>query len=206
MSNYVTDSAPGKSLSAYVIMKGARNVATVTAAWGRGASCLVNVRQDDKAAARSVAAATKYHGGKAPDSDLYFQHARASGYGYDKFTSALSCLWIDGYRMGDHCGTQGAPKRPKGLKYYPEGFKVPRGFTMANYGRYMVATGERVDSYQWRDKAMAELGADADMVDIRRRAMELERAADTVGGYSSCYRREGLNFLSEVGYTVIQAI
>ena len=81
MSKYVRETAAGKSISAYVIMKGARHVATVQAHFSNGGRCLVNVWHTD---------------------GREMQHASAGGYGYDKFTAALSGLkYLEaiGYRV-----------------------------------------------------------------------------------------------------------
>lgn len=90
MTIYVTDTAAAKSVSAYIILnKKGEHVATVRAHYSNSGICLVNVH-DDKAG---------------------FQYARARGYGYDKFASALSGMTIDGHEMNDHCGTNDATKR-----------------------------------------------------------------------------------------------
>ena len=71
MTKYVTDTKAGKSLSAYVILnKKGQHVATVRAHFSDGGTCLVNVHCDKDG----------------------FQRATAGGYGYDKFTAALSGL------------------------------------------------------------------------------------------------------------------
>ncbi len=199
MGNYVSETAAGKSVSAYVIRKGRRDVATVTAHFGNGGRCLVNVRQSGEAAAKSLKAA-----GDKAKGDFYFQHASASGYGYDKFTSALSGLIIDGIPLSDHCGRSCKP--PRGLKYFPADWKAPRGYSLANYGEFDASTGERRDSFYWTEVATAELGEGTDFATIKARGKEMRAAADVIGGYSSCYRREGLKYLEAVGYTVIQAL
>ncbi len=88
-TKYVTDTKAGKSVSAYVILKKGKHIATVRASFSDGGTCLVNVH-DDKAG---------------------FQHGTAGGYGYDKFTAALRGLSIDGVEMNDHCGRNGRSER-----------------------------------------------------------------------------------------------
>lgn len=88
-SKYVTDTNAAKSVSAYVILKKGKHIATVRAHFSNGGTCLVNVH-DDK-------------GG--------FQHGKAGGYGYDKFTAALRGLTIDGVTLNDHCGQDVRSKR-----------------------------------------------------------------------------------------------
>jgi len=136
MTKYVSDTKAGKSISAWVIFKGKNRIATVKAHFSDSGVCLVNV-----------------HDGKAG-----FQYARASGYGYDKFNSALSGMTIDGHVMTDHC-----EGRYKPGTVFPRGSKCPKGYSFANY------SAEK-------------------------------------GGYTSCYREAGLDYLKARGYTVAQAI
>ena len=82
-TKYVHDTAAGKSISAYIVMKKCKVVATVRAHYSNGGTCLVNVFSSDGTA---------------------FQYGRATGSGYDKFTAALAGLIIDGITLSDHCG------------------------------------------------------------------------------------------------------
>lgn len=134
VKRYVSDTNAAKGASAYVIMKGSRHVATVTAAFGSGGGCLVNVRQSDAEATRSAKAYNRDSENKGPSryaDDFYFQWAKTGGYGYDKFTAALSGMYIDGHRMTDHCG--GRLPLPKGAKVFPRDFKAPKGYSVANF-------------------------------------------------------------------------
>lgn len=88
------------------------------------------------------------------------QTASASGYGYDKFTAALSHLTIDGHALNDHCGRQLDPPS-KGYRW-PRDYTPPTGYQLANYDR-------------------------------------------EGGGYRSCFRLPGFDFLTAHGYEVIQA-
>lgn len=197
MPRYVVrETAAGKSISAWVILKAGKEVATVQAHYGSGGAVTVNIFQCGSAANRSEAAS----GLKA----LYFQAATAGGYGYDKLTAALSGLWIDGHQLTDHCG--GSLKPPRRLKYFPSDYKPRKGYRLANYGQFDRATGEPRGSYWLRDEAECQLGKGAEWEAVQARIAELKAAADTVGGYSSCYRDEGFKYLQAIGYTVIQAI
>lgn len=196
MSKYVSETAAGKSISAYVILnKKGEHVATVKAHFSNGGTCLVNVH-DDKAG---------------------FQSAKASGYGYDKFTKALSNCTIDGHELSDHCSTKSAPKPPKGRKTFPSDYKPRKGYSLANFTSVSVS-GERVNRDYWQDKAWAEMGlqgATRDVKNERRSEMyelanNLETAwresDDCERGYSSCFRESGLDYLKAIGYRVICAI
>jgi len=194
-SKYVNDTNAGKSISAYVILnrKGV-HVATVKAFHGN--SCLVNVH----------------------DFNGEFQHATASGYGYDKFTAALSGMTIDGHEMSNHASHDGAPKIPKGRKTYPLDYKPKKGYSLANYTKVSKATGYTIYTSDWYDKAYEALGiadSDADTKnarwdEVKEKAFELSKAweesDDCERGYSSCFRESGLDYLRALGYKVIQAI
>lgn len=180
---YVRETAAGKSIKAFVILdrKGAE-VATVNCHFSDGGVCLVNVWQSTAPALKSQAAFAKANPQAKPskDRDFYFQHAKASGYGYDKETSALSGLYIDGHLLTDHCSRLGAPKPPKGRKTFPRDTKAPKGYSFANYadGAKTFHDGTRFHP---------------DM-------------PETESGYADCYRDSGLKFLTAIGYRVHQAI
>jgi len=107
----VRETAAGKSISAWVILnrKGVF-VARVQAHYGQS-RVLVNVW--------------------TMTGDVPLQEGSASGYGYDKFTAALSGLIIDGHKMTDHCGENRKP--PKGHSVWPDGTKAPKGYRFGNY-------------------------------------------------------------------------
>ncbi len=203
MTKYVSDTSAAKSLSAYIILnRKGEHVATVKAYFGNGGSCLVNVH----------------------DSKAGFQYARARGYGYDKFTAALSGLTIDGHKLNDHCGESINP--PKGKPCFPANYKPRKGFQLANYGQWERADSgqwERRDSYHWRELAVAQWraetgalnglhypSAESEWEEVQRNARKLARDAESAGklisGYSSCFRESGLKYLEAIGYRVIQAI
>lgn len=91
------DFAATKNISVYVVMNGARHVATVRA--HHAGACFVEV----------------CNFGKGPDK---VQTGTASGGGYDKFTAALAGLVIDGVTMAEHSehGRKGA-KDVRGANY-----------------------------------------------------------------------------------------
>lgn len=200
-NKYVTDTKAGKSLSAYIVLnKKGEHIATVRAHYSDSGVCLVNVH-DDKAG---------------------FQHATAGGYGYDKFTAALSGMTIDGHKMSNHCSTEKAPKPPKGRVTFPHGFKVPKGYSLANWISVSKATKQKIYGFDWQDKARAELGfpdreqrgqvklTDAQWQTVAEKAHEMEQAwrasDDCESGWMSCHRLSGLDYLKARGYRVIQAI
>ena len=184
MAKYVSDTAAGRSISAWVIMRGSRQVAIVRAHYG-SSRVLVNITQDDKAAERSEKAAArdgvKFKAVQDWGSPMGFQQGEASGYGYDKFASAMRGLYIDGHRMCDHSSRYGAPKPPKGRKLFPTDYQPPKGYSLANYiGKEIGVgfSGERSPNPRYEGEE----------------------------GYSDCYRRENLKYLEANGYRVIQAI
>lgn len=196
-TKYVNDTKAGKSVSAYVILnKKGVHVATVKAHFSDGGTCLVNVH----------------------DFNGEFQFATASGYGYDKFTSALSGMTIDGHEMSNHASNKGAPKPPKGRKTYPRDYTPKKGYSLANYVSISRATGRAVYTNDWYEKAYAELGisdASGDVKnerwdEVKEKAFQLQQAwqesDDCETGYSSCFRESGLSYLRAIGYQVIQAI
>lgn len=133
----VRETKSGGEISAWIILnKKKEHVATVQAFYGQ--TVLVDV----------------WH----MKSDTPLQQGKASGYGYDKFTAALSGLVIDGHEMTDHCG--GRLEKKGGWKHEE---KAKKGYRFAN----------------WDNEKKV---------------------------YTSCFRLEGLKYLQDIGYTVIQAI
>lgn len=196
-SKYVYDTKAAKSISAYVILnKKGVHVATVKAHFSDGGNCLVNVH----------------------DFNGEFQHATAGGYGYDKFAAALSGMTIDGHKMSNHASSEGAPKLPKGRKTYPNNFKTPKGYSLANWTKISKATGGTIYRDEWIKRAYEALGIADESNDVKnerwdeveKKAFELSHAwelsDDCESGYSSCFRQTGLDYLKAIGYQVIQAI
>lgn len=143
MTKYVRETKHGKSIRALVILnKKGEHVATVQASFSdnpAGSVCLLNVWNHGDAQERCERTKCKgisFAGGpaefrKIAHDNFAFQSARAGGYGYDKFASALSGLMIDGIPMTDHCG--GRAKYPKGLDYFPRDYRPAPGYRVANY-------------------------------------------------------------------------
>jgi len=138
MSKYVRDTAAANAIKAILILKGTREVATVLAHYAKSGGVRVNVFQHGEAV-RRCAKAAKIDENKASDK-FGFQHAHAGGYGYDKFTAAISGLMIDGHIINNHCGAR--QPLPKGCKVFPKDFKPRKGFRLANY----IYTPERAES------------------------------------------------------------
>jgi hypothetical protein len=173
MGKYVRETNAARSISAYVILKAGREVATVNIYHGQG-RVLVNIWQTASAIERCAKAVdlTFPNDERKAHSTFQFQHATAGGYGYDRVTSALSGLMIDGHKLSDHCERTGAPKPPKGRKTYPRDYKTPRGYTLANW--VSSRTHPNVPNVE--------------------------------EGYTDCYRLSGFEYLTALGYTVLQAI
>ena len=158
----VAETPAGKQISAWIIMKGSREVGCVRAHYSHSGRVSVNVFN---------------YGPKNPDAEeLGFQSGHAGGYGYDKFTAALSGLSIDGVKMGNHC--QFSKKMPKG------GFrkKAPRGWCLTNNAKFNE-NGEQLHCGKAeRDETPG------------------------YWAFTSCYRESGFSLLEALGYKVIQAI
>lgn len=188
-TKYVSDTKAAKSISAYIITdKKGRFVAKVQVHYADGGRITVNVF----------------------DTEAGFQSASAGGGGYDKFAAALSGMTIAGHKMSNHCGTEGVPKTPKGRKTYPKDYKVKPGYSLANWTSISKKTGNRVDSYDFRNKAQELLGEDAEWEAVKEKAFQMDtewRASDDCeSGYGSCFRLTGLDYLKALGFNVFQAI
>src|SRR5690606_31099936 len=120
---YVLETKAAKALSCYIIMRCNKHIATVRAHFADGGTCVVNVHH--------TRAARKF---------AEFQHATASGWGYNKFTAALRGLVIDGHTMVDDCEVK--LKYPKGRASFPRDYKAPKGYRLANYAE---------GSERWKD-------------------------------------------------------
>lgn len=191
MTKQVRETAAGKSIRATVILnKKGVHVATVQAHFSDGGTVTVDVwnigdgpaRRSAEAMGHKVNAEGRILANDGTPGDYAFrvsglQQGRASGYGYDKFTAALSGLIIDGHAMSDHCEERKSP--PKGRTTWPRDAKAPRGYSFNNFQTFTYgADGERV-------------------------ALEPDSPHY---GYSSCFRLEGFKYLEAFGYRVINAI
>lgn len=165
----VEDTTAGKSISAYVILRKGKIVAKVLVYFGGGRTCVVNVIQHDDPAKKSykvaLAADPKLQV-DYPESGLTFQGRVTGGYGYDKFTAALSGVVIDGIALNDHCGIR--LPLPKGKKLFPRSFKTPPGYSLVNYVSSDRSTTGRAgysDCYRQSGiKLLSELGYEVTQV------------------------------------------
>lgn len=110
MAKQVRETKAGKSISAWVIIKGREGVvAEVHAHYGDSGNVMVDVWDNHQIA---------YQG-------------HAGGYGYDKFTAAISGAEIQGIKITDHCGEQ--KNKPRGKKYFRANSVPPKGYRFANW-------------------------------------------------------------------------
>ncbi len=145
MTKQVRETAAGSAITAHIILnpKGV-HVATVQSHYGNGGTLTLDIWTHGDDATRRTAEAMGFTFGD--DEKTLFkgervysyrvaglQQGRAGGGGYDKFTAALSGLFIDGYAMSNHCSQKGAPKPPRGRTTWPDGAKAPKGYSFSNY-------------------------------------------------------------------------
>lgn len=197
MSKSIADRA---NVSASVILnKKGEHVATVRYLYGTGGAVYCEVWQCGEAAVRSLATALKTgrvslakvenlereakYCSTPEDRRRYVAHdlfamqsGRASGYGYDKATAALSGIIIDGHTMANHCG------------HVPEDERA-RARLFAAYEKSADS-----DYTTWRDKAKR----------IGCRFANYGHGKD--GRASSLYFDSGTERLSALGYHIISAI
>lgn len=129
----IYETAAGRQLTVYVIMRGARHVATVRIHHGNP-TVTAEISQDAEGCKRSEAAWAKMMkrepgGVDAAQTRWGLQSKKASGYGYDRTIMALSGLWVDGHRLTDNCEVS-APEPKAG--HWPRDAKPPRGYHFAN--------------------------------------------------------------------------
>lgn len=227
---YVRETAAGRNVSAWVIMKGARHVATIQARYG--AAVLVNVFNRGDSDVKSLKAYIRDNGApKVRDIDgalidmgtpeglqraaaYWNQYGTAGGYGYDKETAAMSGLYVDGLRLSDHC--EESKKPPKGLPCFPADYKAPRGWSLANHSRWIRTNKDS----PWLALDMGQkglvrlMGAPAEYredlapgeLETLERMEGAESRGNMLAGYGSCHKEAGLRFLEARGYRVIRAI
>lgn len=115
MSKRVDETKAGQAISAFVIINPENKlIARVQAHYSPAGRVIVNV----------------WNWGKGGEDSAY-QEGSASGYGYDKFTAAISHMIIDGHELTNHCAVS-LPK-PEGLSLFPHDFKAPAGYHLANW-------------------------------------------------------------------------
>lgn len=185
MSNkYVRETAAGKSVAAWVILnKKGKCVATIQAHYGNNRT-LVNVFTDGEGLIHS---------------------ASASGYGYDKFTAALSGAVIDGVKITDHCGE--ALKVPS-CGYFSEKLANKRGYRAANYANFDVVTGKKVTAIYFEGEGYRYFKNAISSYDVKQNPDVFAEVPSerVISRPTSVYRVAGLDILPLMGYTVIQAI
>lgn len=228
---YVRETAAGRKLSAFVIMKGARHVATVQVYHGQ--TCRVDVFEHGPAALKSLKAYIRDNG-KAPAvrdfdgasipadtpenmqklADYWQQSGSAGGGGYDKETAAMTGLYVDGNRLADHCGERKKP--PRGLPGFPADYKTPRGWSLANHAHWIRNDKDSpwlsLDFEQ--ERVIRLINAPShyceDLCEGEQAALDQIRNArargDLITGFSSCFKEHGLRYLEARGYSVIRAI
>jgi len=217
MATQVRETSAGKSVSAFVVLKRGKHIATVNAHFSNGGRVSVDVwNVGDNATTRCLESAlntgvlteaqfakavtasqTKRDWGQNQDHESFaaydlfgMQQGSAGGYGYDKFAAALRGLWVDGVRMADHCGTDSESEK-----------------LLAAYGRDCKRHEQREeiegqavrvyytfpDGFQkrWDDKA---------------KRMGAHFANFNGGKFRDLYITAGLDRLRNMGYDVIQAI
>lgn len=182
---YVRETTAGKAIAAWVVLNKKRQcVATIQAHYGNSRT-LVNVFTSAEGLTHS---------------------ASASGYGYDKFTAALSGAVIDGVKIVDHCGE--SLKTPS-CGYFSEKLANKRGYRAANYADFDVTTGKRVQGVYVEGKGRCYFepeGAAPYEIQQNPTAFVEVPADRVINRPTSVYKVAGLDILPLMGYTVIQAI
>lgn len=166
MSKRVQDTKAGQELSAWVVInKKGEFLSRIQAHYSSRGTVTVNVENMDGSG---------------------MQIGRASGYGYDKFTAAISGLNVAGVEITNHCGDQ--LKKPR-KGYFTKDHKLPRGYRLANYTLFDTRTKQRaqIDERSPEGKALIESGV-------------------IVAGYGNAYRDGGLDILRAYGLRLIRAI
>lgn len=207
MTKRVNETTAGKSVSAWVILdrKGVQ-IGRVQAYFANSGGVTVDVLLwgDDvtKRTAEAMGYAfgdddkiTTYNGKPTRHAGEYaykvagVQSGRAGGYGYDKFTAALSGLFICEHQMSNHCGAR--MKRPKG-RLWQDSDKArlaKKGYRLSNWSQGMEP-GE-LDRYG-RPRELNRYGR--------------EGVPDTASGYVDAYRMEGFAYVETQGFRFLKAI
>jgi len=108
------------------------------------------------------------------------QRGRAGGYGYDKFTAALSGLTIDGHVMSDHSGAD-----------------LMAAKLLKQYGKIALAG---------QDTTAIEAKIRAKGYSLTNWTSNGGYKPNEWNGYQSCYKTPGLDYLRAIGYRVIDVI
>lgn len=192
MAKQVRETAAGKAIGAYIVLnKKGEHVATIQAHYSNGGTVRVDVWQTSLAIENCCNRPelwARLPGGEdykvAAWNMWHFQQGKAGGYGYDKFTAALSGLIIDGHTLADHCGRVPEAEKARSalLKRYENAFSKAAG------GAPLAVENA---SKAWDERA-GKIGA---------------RFTNwSAGRYQSLHFEAGLGRLERLGYRVIQAI
>ena len=190
MTKLVRDTGAGKSIAAWVIMKGKKQVGAIQAHYGNS-RVTVNVWDHTTGGA--------------------LQTGSASGYGYDKLTSALTGLTIGGVKMSNHCGERIKHTKNNSVTADTFGWDIntdhedrrtvtvfKESFTRKGYqGANWVGNTKKVRNPDYDPDG--QVSAD----NAPYKTLTIENGAR---GYSDMYRISGLDILREYGMTIIQAI
>ena len=217
MATQARETKAGKSISAWVVLKRGKHVATVNAHFSDGGKVSVDVwNLGDSATVRCAEAALnsgalseaafnkaieaskkERNYGQDTDHEGYacydlfgLQQSSAGGYGYDKLSAALSGLWIDGVQLADNSA------------HTPESEKLKAAYhrDCERYVKREEIEGQAVRIYyefpegfkkRWDDKAK-RIGAYFQNFNG--------------GKFRDLYVTAGLKRLEDMGYDVIQAI
>lgn len=105
-----------------------------------------------------------------------FTSAYAGGYGYDKLTSALSSLSIDGHKLTDHCATDNKVEKFLKAWHSANGAEAKEAvYNRARKAGYYFTNWSNTGGY-------CPTGSE---------------------GWQSCYRSSGLDYLSAIGYNIM---
>lgn len=175
----VRETKAGKSISAWVILKAGKDIATVQAHYGNSGQVTVNV----------------FNYGNNRSAEKGCQYGSASGYGYDKETAALSGLEIDGIVLNDHCGQN--EQTEKLLRQYIAYMKREDSTKEGEeqHRRKVDKIGASFANWSTFYDGLASYNFEGD-----------KEKAKKVSYYTSLYLKSGLDLLRALGYQVIRAI
>lgn len=186
----VRETNAGQSISAFVILnKKGQHVGTVQAHYGN-----------------SVVTVDYWCGPYAKEcgsDDLYFQQGKASGYGYDKFTAAISGLVIDGHTIPNHCGKNEASERL--LKRY-HAASLKEGFNQKTWDAKAKKIGASFSNWEAVNKRGERLTQKYEEGTGWYYTKDSIVQTEVIKRYSSLHLYSGLDYLTALGYKVIQAI
>jgi hypothetical protein len=195
----VTETAAGQSIAAYVILKKNAMVGKV------------HVYYNTKSGGVTVNAWDYTR-------EESFMKSHASGYGYDKFTAAVSGMLFDGHTISNHCGVK-APTPKCG--YFTNETKLPKGYSVCNgisihkpSGKRAtsinVYEGERFSHRLWYvpkfPQGTGYWGPTESEIKANPDNYQLVDSEDIINAYHDAYKTPGLDYLRALGYSVIQAI